>query len=82
MGRLEALQDITYSLPAGSACVGGVSLAVSYPANPMGREEDVRDLLADFPLNRPQLSSTLHPPKVGTIRPKTNAESGGTFFPV
>ena len=71
---------MTSSLPAGVAGVGGVSLEVSYPDNPMGQEEDVRDLLVDFPLNRPGLSSTLHPPIVGTIRPKMNAESDGISF--
>ena len=59
--------------PEAVAGVGGVSLAVSANA-------DVRDLLADFFLNRPWLSSTLHPPMAGTIRPKTNAEAYGISF--
>ena len=57
--------------------VGGLSLAASAHVDALVREEDVRDLLAVFSLNRPRLRSNLHPPMVGTIRLKTNAESDG-----
>ena len=58
----------------------GFVLAESVHVNAVGREEDVQDILAEFCLNSPQLSYTLHPPLIGTVRLKPNAESDGTSF--
>ena len=69
---------MTSSLPEGVSGIGGLYMAASAHADTVGREEDVRDLLADF--FRPRLSSTLHSPMVGTIRLKTNAESDRISF--
>ena len=57
--------------------MGEVSLEASVHVAAVGWEEDVQDILAEFCLNCPQLSPTLHPTLIGTVRPNPNAEADG-----